>query len=207
MIKYNDIEQALSARGVFFNMQEYLFALAMIVGEEQSMAYALVFRADTYKKVRESEEEKDFLIQCGKESTMLMQQEYYKKLEDELRYQYKKQIQDLALHLDDIELTSSDVKKVLASFLRDRIDDPTSASVKELVDLLKMYQPYLPDDASATDFQRHFIQVHEPYNALCNNCNREMSAYKGLSCVCEHCGQRYVWDVNEDRFYPQPSKL
>lgn len=207
MIRYNDIEQTLSSRGVFFNMQEYLFALALVVGEEPKMAYAIVFSSETYRKVRETEEEKEFLAQCSKDASNIQQQEYFKKLMEELQYQYKKQIQDFALHLDDIELTSSDVKKVLASFLRDRIDDPTSASVKELVDLLKMYQPYLPDDASASDFQRHFIQVHEPYNALCNNCNREISAYKGLSCVCEHCGQRYVWDVNEDRFYPQPSKL
>lgn len=207
MIRYNDIEQTLSSRGVFFNMQEYLFALALVVGEEPKMAYAIVFSSETYRKVRETDEEKEFLVQCGKDAANMQQQEYFKKLMEELQYQYKKQIQDFALHLDDIELTSSDVKKVLASFLRDRIDDPTSASVKELVDLLKMYQPYLPDDASASDFQRHFIQVHEPYNALCNNCNREISAYKGLSCVCEHCGQKYVWDVNEDRFYPQPSKL
>lgn len=206
-MRYNDIEQMLSSRGVFFNAQEYLFALALVAGEEPKIAYAIVFSNETYRKVKESEEEKEFLAQCGKDATHIQQQEYFKKLMEELQYQYKKQIQDFALHLDDIELTSSDVKKVLASFLRDRIDDPTSASVKELVDLLKMYQPYLPDDASASDFQRHFIQVHEPYNALCNNCNREISAYKGLSCVCEHCGQRYVWDVNEDRFYPQPSKL
>ena len=124
---------------------------------------------------------------------------------EELKYQYRKSVQDAALHLEDIEITSSDVKKVLASFLRDRIDDPSSASVKELVDLLKMYQPYLPDDANASDFQRHFIQIHEPYNALCTNCNHEINAFKGLSCVCEHCGQKYIWE--DDRFYPAIDKL
>lgn len=207
MIRYNDIEQILLSRGVFFNMQEYLFALAIVVGEEPKIAYAIVFSWETYRKVRDTDDEKDFLAQCNKDASNIQQQEYFKKLMEELQYQYKKQIQDFALHLDDIELTSSDVKKVLASFLRDRIDDPTSASVKELVDLLKMYQPYLPDDASATDFQRHFIQVHEPYNALCNNCNHEISAYKGLSCICEHCGQKYIWSKDESRFYPEIGKL
>lgn len=207
MIRFSEIEQTLSSRGVFFNMQDYLLALAIVAGEEPSIAYAMVFNSETYKKVKETQDEKNFFIQCDKECANILQKEYFKKLLEELQYQYKKQIQDFALHLDDIELTSSDIKKVLASFLRDRIDDPTSASVKELVDLLKMYQPYLPDDSSSSDFQRHFIQVHEPYNALCTNCNREISAYKGLSCACEHCGQKYIWDVNEERFYPQPAQL
>lgn len=207
MIQFQDIEQTLNTRGVYFDMNEYNFVLLTIFGEDNAIAYALSFLKDEYKKVKGTENEKDFFSKCAKNVTNLEQQQHIIKLREEVQYRYKKQVQDAALKLDDIELTSSDVKKVLASFLRDRIDDPSSASVKELVDLLRMYQPYLPDDASATDFQRHFIQVHEPYNALCTNCNHEISAYKGLSCVCEHCGQKYIWDNNDDRFYPEPSKL
>ena len=207
MIQFQDIEQTLNTRGVYFNMSEYNFVLLTIFGEDNAISYALSFLKDEYKKVKGTENEKDFFSKCTKSATNLEQQQHIIKLREEVQYRYKKQVQDAALKLDDIELTSSDVKKVLASFLRDRIDDPSSASVKELVDLLRMYQPYLPDDASATDFQRHFIQVHEPYNALCTNCNHEISAYKGLSCTCEHCGQKYIWDNDDDRFYPEPSKL
>lgn len=207
MIQYNDIEQTLNNRGVYFSIKDYEFVLMLVLGESQTIAYAIAFLQDDYHKIKGTENEKDFFAKCNKESSALLQQQHIIQLQDEIKYRHKKQIQDAALNLDDIELTSSDVKKVLASFLRDRIDDPSSASVKELVDLLRMYQPYLPDDASASDFQRHFIQVHEPYNALCTNCNREISAYKGLSCVCEHCGQKYLWSENDERFIPQPAKL
>lgn len=207
MMQFRDIESTLNARGVFFTQQEYVFTLLVVIGERPTIAYALSFSTDEYQRVKDTESEKDFFNNCAKLSSSLLQQQYIVKLKEELEYRNKKAIQDAALHLDDIELTSSDVKKVLASFLRDRIDDPSGASVKELVDLLRMYQPYLPDDASATDFQRHFIQVHEPYNAMCNNCNHEISAYKGLSCICEHCGQKYIWSDEDDRFYPEISKL
>lgn len=206
-MQFRDIESTLNARGVFFTQQEYVFTLLVVIGERPTIAYALSFPTDEYQRVKDTESEKDFFNNCAKLSSSLLQQQHIVKLKEELEYRNKKAIQDAALHLDDIELTSSDVKKVLASFLRDRIDDPSGASVKELVDLLRMYQPYLPDDASATDFQRHFIQVHEPYNAMCNNCNHEISAYKGLSCICEHCGQKYIWSDEDDRFYPEISKL
>jgi len=207
MMQFRDIESTLNARGVFFTQQEYVFTLLVVIGERPTIAYALSFSQDEYQRVKDTESEKDFFNNCANLSSSLLQQQHIVKLKEELEYRNKKAIQDAALHLDDIELTSSDVKKVLASFLRDRIDDPSGASVKELVDLLRMYQPYLPDDASSTDFQRHFIQVHEPYNAMCNNCNHEISAYKGLSCICEHCGQKYIWSDDDDRFYPEISKL
>lgn len=197
----------MNTRGVYFTLAEYKFALLVVLGEEQFMAYAIAFESEKYAKAKGSEEEKDFFAKCNKEATTLLQKQHIVQLSDELRYRHKKLIQDAALNLEDIELTSSDVKKVLAAFLRDRIDDPSSASVKELVDLLRMYQPYLPDDASATDFQRHFIQVHEHFNALCTNCNHELTAYKGLHVVCEHCGTKYVWDETEERFYPKIETL
>lgn len=207
MIQYQEIEQTLNARGVFFTMQEYLFVLCKTLQETTEIAYAIAFLQDEYKQVKGTENEKDFFSRCNKESSALLQQQHIIQLGEELKYRHKKMIQDAALNLDDIELTSGDIKKVLASFLRDRIDDPTSASVRELVDLLRMYQPYLPDDASATDFQRHFVQVYEPYNAMCPKCNKEMSAFKGLSCKCEHCGQEFIWSMDDERFYPQPAKL
>lgn len=207
MIQYLDIEQTLNNRGVYFSPQEYEFALLIVLGEEKHIAYALAFSLEQYKKVKNSDDEKDFFSQCNKDASALINQQHIVQLNDELKYRHKKLVQDAALNLDDIELTSGDIKKVLASFLRDRIDDPSSASVKELVDLLRMYQPYLPDDASATDFQRHFIQVYEPFNALCTKCNHEMSAYRGLHCVCEHCGEKYLWSEEDNRFYPQLGKL
>lgn len=207
MIQFLDIEQTLNSRGVYFSPKEYQFVLMMVMGEEQHIAYAICFENDEYLKVKNSEDEKEFFALCNREANSLMQRQHITQLKDELQYRNKKLIQDAALKLDDIELTSSDIKKVLATFLRDRIDDPSSASVKELVDLLRMYRPYLPDDASASDFQRHFIQVHEPFNALCTNCNHELSAYKGLHIVCEHCGQKYNWDENDNRFYPELAKL
>lgn len=207
MIQYLEIEQTLAARGVFFTSQEFVFSLCVMLEEEPQVAYAYAFLPIEFKQNKGSETERDFLAKCLKESNAILQQPHIKHLIEELKYRHQKTIQDLALHLDDIELTSSDIKKILASFLRDRIDDPSSASVKELVDLLRMYQPYLPDDASATDFQRHFIQVHDPFNALCINCNHEFTAYKGVSCVCEHCGTKYIWSEDEERFYPQPAQL
>lgn len=207
MIQFRDIEQTLHSRGVYFSLDEYLFTTLIVIGEEKHVAYAMCFAQSEYNTIKDTEKEKEHFAKYNKCADELLQKQHIIQLKNELEYRNKKAIQDAALNLDDIELTSSDVKKVLASFLRDRIDDPSSASVKELVDLLRMYQPYLPDDASATDFQRHFIQVHEQYNALCTNCNREISAYKGLSCVCEHCGAKYIWDDEQERFFPEVGKL
>lgn len=207
MIDYNEIERTLSSRGVYYDAKEYYFVLSIVLGCQQEYAYATTIALDEYKKVKGTEEEKDFFPRIKRESDALLQKQHIIKLKEEVEYQHTKMVQDFALHLEDVELTSSDVKKILASFLRDRIDDPSSASVKELVDLLRMYQPYLPDDASATDFQRHFIQVYPHFNALCVNCNKEFDAVMGISCICPHCGARYNWVQDENRFYPEPAKL
>lgn len=206
-MQFVDIEINLNNRGVYFDFNEYAFILMLSAGEELPVAYALSFALEDYKRVKGTEDEREFFTKCTKDAKALLKLQHMIQLKDEVKMRYKKMVQDAALQLDDIELTSSDVKKVLASFLRDRIDDPSSASVKELVDLLRMYQPYLPDDVAEGEFQRHFIQVHEPYNALCTNCNHEISAFKGLSCVCEHCGQKYVWSETDGRFYPEVGKL
>lgn len=207
MISYFEIEQTLSARGVYFSEAEYHYAIDVILGTPSDAAYAINLETAEYHKVHGTEDEKEFFFKMKHLAEQLEKKQHIVQLFEELRYRHKKLIQDAALNLENIEITSSDVKKVLAAFLRDRIDDPERANVKELVDLLKMYQPYLPDDTSATDFQRHFIQVHEPFNALCTNCNKEMTTCKGLSCTCPHCGARYDWLEDEQRFRPSPDKL
>lgn len=207
MIDFVDIEHTLNSRSVYFDTNEYHFVLDIVVGCDKRIAYAINMDGDNYKKVKGSEEEKDFFGKCEHNANTLLDKQHIKQLQDEVKYRWHKAIQDAALNLDDIELTGTDIKKVLAAFLRDRIDDPASASVKELIDLLKMYQPYLPDDSNVSEFQRHFIQVHDPFNALCTNCNHEMQVCKGLSCVCPTCGVHYTWFEEEDRFRPTPSKL
>lgn len=207
MIDFADIEHTLNARGVYFTQHEYHFALDIIIGTERRVSYAINLDTEEYDKVKGTEDEKDYFAKCEHNAVTLLEKQHIKQLVDELKYRWHKSIQDAALNLDDIELSGSDIKKVLATFLRDRIDDPASASVKELVDLLKMYQPYLPDDSAVSEFQRHFIQVHDPFNALCTNCNHEMQVVKGLTCVCPTCGAKYGWYEDEDRFRPMPAKI
>ena len=206
-MNYLDIEQTLSTRGVSFDYNEFTFATLVVLGNDPYVAYALVFAPSDFDKARGTDGESAFVSEMTREANTLLAKQHIVQLKDELEYRLKKKVQDAALNLDDIELTSSDIKKVLASFLRDRIDDPTSASVKELVDLLRMYQPYLPDDASATDFQRHFVQVYPHFTAMCCECNREFDAVIGINCVCPHCHARYTWVEEERRFYPEPIKL
>lgn len=206
-MKYLEIEQSLSSRGVYFDINEYYFVLSIVLGESEAIAYATTIDLANYLRAKETDNEREYLPQAAKEAKRLLQKQHIIKLKEELDVEHKRMVQDIALHLEDIELTASDIKKVLATFLRDRIDDPSSAPVKEIVDLLKMYQPYMPDDTGQSNFQRHFIQVHDPFNALCNRCNHEMSVYKGMTCVCPHCGAKYTWVEEENRFYPEPSKL
>lgn len=206
-MNYLDIEQTLNTRGVFFDIDEFMFVMLVVMGNEPYMAYAMTFEQHEYNRVKGTEGESTFIPIATKNANALLVKQHIVKLKEELEYRLKKKVQDAALNLEDIELTSGDIKKVLASFLRDRIDDPTSASVKELVDLLRMYQPYLPDDASATDFQRHFVQVYPHFTALCCNCNKEFDAAMGINCICPHCGAKYTWEEDENRFYPQPITL
>lgn len=207
MIDCLELEHTMASRGVFYENNELYFAILITLGNEPQHAYALAMDFENYARVKDTEGEKEYFGKATKDASTLLQRPNITQLKNELEYRFKKEVQDAALHLEDIELTSSDVKKVLAAFLRNRIDDPSGASVKELVDLLRMYQPYLPDDASASDFQRHFIQVMPHFSAFCRNCNHEFDAVMGISCICPTCGAKYLWEEEEGRFYPQPSKL
>lgn len=206
-MNYLDIEQSLNTRGVFFDLSEFVFTMLVVIGNEPYVAYALAYEPSEYNKAKGSEEEAEYIPKATREANALLGKQHVVQLRQELEYRLKKKVQDAALNLDDIELTSSDIKKVLATFLRDRIDDPSSASIKELVDLLKMYQPYLPDDASASDFQRHFVQVYPHFTSMCVNCNREFDSVIGMNVVCPHCQTKYTWVEEEKRFYPAPIKL
>ena len=84
MIQFQDIESTLNARGVFFSQQEYTFTLMLVIGEKPSVSYAMSFLLDEYKKVKDTEDEKDFFNNCTKLASSLLQQQHIIKLKEEI---------------------------------------------------------------------------------------------------------------------------
>ena len=60
MLNYRDTQNALHTRLVDFSLQEYLFVLQTILGEEPCVAYSTVFDGQNFKRnVRSEDEEFD----------------------------------------------------------------------------------------------------------------------------------------------------
>jgi hypothetical protein len=115
-------------------------------------------------------------------------------------------VQAAASTLKDYKFSGAEVQQLLANLLHNRSQELDDASVKDILSLIKtMYEQGALD--SGDTFQKHFIQIHDQFNALCTNCNREFDAYAGIDCICPHCKQLYRWSESENRFYPKPAKL
>lgn len=206
MISFIDVTQTLFGRGVSFNIQEYFFCLSIVLGENKVVAYALAFDAKGYKKVLGTEDEDTFLQSKKQDCDALLQQQHIIKLKQELEDLYITDVQSKALNLEDYRFTGGQIAQILQNLLHNRISDLDSASTKDVISLIKLLTEQFGLDGGS-DFEKHFIQIYPAFNALCTACNREFECHSGVGAVCPHCGAKYIWSNEENRFYPQPSKL
>ena len=209
MLSYLDTKTVLFTRGVTFDLKQYLFVAQVVLGEDAATAYAMVYDKKNFVKTIGTDDEQEYLAKFKKDADVMLQQQECLHLKEYLEDAYQSDIQAKASTLEDYKYSGSDVQQLLANLLHNRVGDGDSldeASVKDVISLLKMMYEQGALDSGDT-FQKHFIQIHDAFNAVCTSCNREFEAHAGIDCICPFCKQVYHWSEDERRFYPNVSKL
>lgn len=206
MLNFTETTQILFGRGITFSIEDYLFCLNLVLGEDENVSYALAYDRDGYKKVLGTEDEDEYLKTKEQECKVLMQQQSIVQLRQEMDDLYVAEIQGKALNLENYRFTGGQIAQILQNLLHNRVADLDSASTKDVISLIKLLTEQFGLDGGS-DFEKHFIQIFPKFNALCNNCNREFQIASGIGAVCPHCGASYHWDSNSEKFIPQPNKL
>lgn len=206
MLNFTETTQILFGRGITFSIEDYLFCLNLVLGEDENVSYALAYDRAGYKKVLGTEDEEEYLKTKEQECKVLVQQQSIVQLRQEMDDLYVAEIQGKALNLENYRFTGGQIAQILQNLLHNRVADLDSASTKDVISLIKLLTEQFGLDGGS-DFEKHFIQILPKFNALCNNCNREFQIASGIGAVCPHCGASYHWDSNSEKFIPQPTKL
>ena len=206
MLNYLDTKSVLFTRGVSFDLKQYLYVVQVVLGEDKSVAYGMTFDRENFVKAIGSEDEDDYLSKVARDAEIMMQQQECQQLFEVLIEEYQLDIQAKASTLENYKFSGAEVQQLLANLLHNRSQELDEASVKDILSLIKtMYEQGALD--SGDTFQKHFITIHDKFNALCPNCNHEIDVFAGVDCVCPYCKQAFKWSEEERRFYPQPNKL
>lgn len=209
MLNYLDAKNALFTRGVTFTVEQYLFVAQTVLGEDAATAYAMVYDRQNFVKMTGTEDEQEYLQGFINDAKAMSEKMECKHLAELLNENYQSDVQASASTLQDYKFSGSDVQQLLANLLHNRAgtsDSLDDASVRDVISLVKMMYEQGALDSGDT-FQRHFIQIHDTFNALCVQCNHEFEAYAGINAICPHCKQVYKWSEEERRFYPKFGKL
>ena len=209
MLDFLSTQNALHVRTIDITLEEYLFVLQVVMGEQPALAYASIYDKEGFKSNVPSEDEEEYLSKFIRNAEALMESQSCKHLKEYLEQEYQSEIQARASTLQDYRFTGADIQQLLANLLHNRVGDGSSlddASVKDVIQLIKsMYDSGALDSGDA--FSKHYITIPNKYNTLCPSCNREGYAVEGLDFRCEHCGCVAKWSEAEHRYYPQPIKL
>lgn len=205
-MNYLDIATTMHTRGADIDIKEYLFSLMVTMGEDSETAYAIAFEPSEFWK-NLGEEEGAYLASKKKDAEALLGQQNIKLLRDFMDESYRAEIQSKALNITDYKFSGEETVQILNDLLKSRINDIDTASVKDVVSILKALTEQGALDVGDGGFGRHFVQIFPKFNALCVKCGREFDAQRGLGAKCPHCGQEYRWSEQENRYFPEPSKL
>jgi hypothetical protein len=206
MLNYRDTQNALHTRLVDFSLQEYLFVLQTILGEDPCVAYASVFDGQNFKRNVPSEDEEEYLASKRKDAEIMLEQQNCRHLREYLEQEYHSDIQEQASTLKDFKFTGAEVQRLLNNLLHERSQELSEASVRDILALIKsMYDSGALD--SGDGFQNHFITVPSKYNTICPQCNKEGYAVDGLDFRCEFCGCTARWDESQHRYFPNLGHL
>lgn len=206
MLDLLSTQNQLHTRLVDFTLQEYLFVLQVVLGERMEVAYANTFDTVEYQSNVPSEEEEEYLASKRKDAEIMLEQQNCRHLREYLEQEYRSDIQEQSSNLSDYRFTGAEVQKLLNNLLRDRSQELSEASVRDILALLKtMYDTGTLD--SGDSFQNHFITIPNKYNTICPQCSREGYAVQGLDFRCQHCGSVAKWDESQHRYFPQLNHL
>ena len=206
MLDLLSTQNQLHTRLVDFTLQEYLFVLQVVLGERMEVAYANTFDTVEYRSNVPSAEEEEYLASKRKDAEIMLEQQNCRHLREYLEQEYRSDIQEQSSNLSDYRFTGAEVQKLLNNLLRDRSQELSEASVRDILALLKtMYDTGTLD--SGDSFQNHFITIPNKYNTICPQCSREGYAVQGLDFRCQHCGSVAKWDESQHRYFPQLNHL
>lgn len=204
MLDLLSTQNQLHTRLVDFTLQEYLFTLQVVLGERIEVAYANTFDTQEYKRNVPSEDEEEYLVSKRKDAEIMLDQQNCRQLREYLEQEYRSDIQEQSSNLSDYRFTGAEVQRLLNNLLRDRSQELSEASVRDILALLKtMYETGTLD--SGDSFQNHFITIPKKYDCICPQCNHEQYLVEGVDNKCTSCGMVFRWD--SERFWPQPQKL
>lgn len=204
MLDLLSTQNQLHTRLVDFTLQEYLFTLQVVLGERIEVAYANTFDTAEYKRNVPSEDEEEYLATKRKDAEIMLEQQNCRQLREYLEQEYRSDIQEQSSNLSDYRFTGAEVQRLLNNLLRDRSQELSEASVRDILALLKtMYETGTLD--SGDSFQNHFITIPKKYDCICPQCNHEQYLVEGVDNKCTSCGMVFRWD--SERFWPQPQKL
>lgn len=204
MLDLLSTQNALHTRLIDFSLQEYLFVVQVVLGERLEVAYANTFDTSEYKRNVPSEDEEEYLATKRKDAEIMLEQQNCRQLQEYLEQEYRSDIQERASNLSDYRFTGAEVQRLLNNLLRERSQELSEASVRDILALLKtMYETGTLD--SGDSYQNHFITIPKKYDCICPRCNHEQYLVEGVDNKCTSCGMVFRWD--SERFYPQPQKL
>ena len=204
MLDLLSTQNQLRTRLVDFTLQEYMFVLQVVLGERLEVAYANTFDTAEYKRNVPSEDEEEYLASKRKDAEIMLEQQNCRQLQEYLEQEYRSDIQERASNLSDYRFTGAEVQRLLNNLLRERSQELSEASVRDILALLKtMYETGTLD--SGDSYQNHFITIPKKYDCICPQCNHEQYLVEGVDNKCTSCGMVFRWD--NERFWPQPSKL
>ena len=204
MLDLLSTQNQLHTRLVDFTLQEYMFVLQVVLGERLEVAYANTFDTSEYKRNVPSEDEEEYLATKRKDAEIMLDQQNCRQLREYLEQEYRSDIQEQSSNLSDYRFTGAEVQRLLNNLLRDRSQELSEASVRDILALLKtMYETGTLD--SGDSFQNHFITIPKKYDCICPQCNHEQYLVEGVDNKCTSCGMVFRWD--SERFWPQPQKL
>lgn len=193
-------------RGIKIDSRQYLFALSVTLGERPEVAYAMLYDKDNFTKHLGTESEDEYLSEKRKDASTFRESQEIRQLEDYVQSEYHSEVQSRAMNLENFKFTGGEIAQILQNLLHNRISDLDTASTKDVIQLVKMLTDQFGLDGGS-DFEKHFIHIFPPFNALCGKCGHEFDAYKGVDCVCPHCGSVYKWVESDNRFYPSINSL
>lgn len=208
MLDFLSTQNALHVRTIEITLEEYLFVVQVVLGEDKSVAYASIYDKEGFKSNVPSEDEEDYLNGFIRQADALLDTQSCKHLKEYLEQEYQSEVQSRASTLKDYRFTGADIQQLLANLLHNRVGegDLDDASVKDVLQLIKsMYDSGALDGGDA--FGKHFIVVPNKYNTLCPHCNHEGYAVEGLDFRCEFCGCIAKWDESQRRYFPNLGHL
>ena len=201
MITYKETKKNMEIRGIEFTNVQFTFSLMVAIGIDKYDAYNLTIVPDKINKIKD-DKLSEFEDKCKKDCDILIEQNNIIQLIDYLKGRYNWQINDAAMNTEDVEVTPKMLKNLLGRIIKASCDDLKNASYSDLIRVVDQYckQFNIGDDDDDDEFQKHFVQIYSPYSAICCECNREFDLAPNCTCVCPHCGHKYIYDKENNKF-------